>query len=1082
MSEHAIVQDEKQTKFYFRTCFLKEVDILLTSYQTALDQLSKMSIKPDGYITDAYGICNNNYKMRYVTPYDVSTFVSYFTRLINDGPYGVENVNDMETMAVAMIQRFVNDNKNCTPFESTNAYGNNAYIDQRTITLSKLLVMCRNEFYDTNVYSLGDMKNRAIAIKPDVTLLRSINFSANMRKLIVGIPKILNENCFPIAQVPRFQKLAQDIISRFIRTVCLINLITVEQLMAYCIPTATYNVKMMNRNNYNTRLDYDYYKESDSIVITKSIDDESKYMIPMSDGIVSETVNLKRCKPVFISLSTGGNNPISKAIKKATNEEYSHSSISFDPNMDKMYTFNAAIYHDDKYNWQLPGLQYEALHSSKYNDVRVTVYCVFVSNETYDKMKSIAENMAKSGAKYDYKAIFSRWHALRHGGADANPSRTDNKNRQICSSFVNSLLSVAGDPIASKEIISPGEIGKAAAVRSSEVFKIFDGVGANYNADEALMKIRKIAEKENASVYAKTIAESMYTECCLLKTNEMRINSKIPFNCNMRDVVLQDMHPEFKDTESAIMFMVSDERSPITSLLRKYRTIEKIQPNARILNMFMHLRHAYGNDFDTFKANKLQNSIGMHTDVNWLDKITYGNQFLDGNYRADALGNNKFNPMENTLCHLYSMYNCEAMKNNEELANNIIEVANAMHGVIRGYNDKIDGCAYNWEMVRDILAVLGEILTRSMLKLYHNNTIVLSVTDDMPDTGSAGYMYIESFDMFLEADDSVKVSVNSNKTGAAKVFGNIRMLIQKFLNWISRVWSNIVNKFSTDHGAELKWIENHKQLNEDIGKAFNNGFDVTLNNYVPYQLQIQKITDKKIKTLDIIKEFTDKGETPSVDQMFAKMMEKLEWNKTENNGTPPDAKTLQLQLKNYLLYNMPERKAQQAQTKLDQKTWNSIVDDLINTPTAMKKVVDEMKKDMEETAKFIDQTNKKTTNESYEFDYDGNMFMEGDTPPKEGTNTDGNGEGETASKTNWSTVATNFTKFTAMFENSVINTIQKDFYGAQYKMYRDIVSAYQSQYEKPNDNTEQQQKTEEKPAEQQSEQPAEQPAVDNAGG
>ena len=92
------------------------------------------------------------------------------------------------------------------------------------------------------------------------------------------------------------------------------------------------------------------------------------------------------------------------------------------------------------------------------------------------------------------------------------------------------------------------------------------------------------------------------------------------------------------------------------------------------------------------------------------------------------------------------------------------------------------------------------------------------------------------------------------------------------------------------------------------------------------------------------------------------------------------------------------------------------------------------------------------------------MFMEGD-PPSE--------ESETTSKTNWSTVATNFTKFTTMFEGSIVNTIQKDFYGAQYKMYRDIVSAYQSQYEKPNDNTEQQQKTEEQP-----EQPAEKAAAD----
>ena len=39
----------------------------------------------------------------------------------------------------------------------------------------------------------------------------------------------------------------------------------------------------------------------------------------------------------------------------------------------------------------------------------------------------------------------------------------------------------------------------------------------------------------------------------------------------------------------------------------------------------------------------------FETNVDWLDTIAFGNNYLDGNYRRDAVGNNKVNPITNTL-------------------------------------------------------------------------------------------------------------------------------------------------------------------------------------------------------------------------------------------------------------------------------------------------------------------------------------------------------------------------------------------------------------------------------------------------
>ena len=1096
MPQTYVNDDKKTVGFKFKEFSLKSMDLLLTTYQDSLSELEKISNNPESFITDSYGVCNNRYKMRYITPHNIVDFVSYLGRVVNEAPFPVENVNDMEIMSVAMLQRFVNDNESCVPFEDTNAYGTNAYIDQRTITLSKLLVMCRNEFYDTGVYSRYDMAERANAIKPDLMTLKKINFSLNTRKLIVNIPKVLVENC-PVLQFDaKKQRLISEIVTRFIETAIAINLSTIEQMMAYVIPRSSYNIKFDTKNP-NKRMDYDYYNESGHIVIKEREEDN---IVMLSDGIVTESVNLSKCKPVFINLSEGGDNFVSNTIKKVTKEEYSHSSISFDPELNKMYTFNGGFFHDNVYNWQKPGFQLEALRSSKFQGVRCTVYCVFVPNAVFDRMLKAAHDMEQAGAKYDYKAIIDRWKAINSGDPNANPRKGDSKTRQICSSFVNSIIAISGKPMSDKELVSPGEIGKEAMVKPNEVFKIYDGPGENYDPTVAMDKIKEYANKAES----KAFAESVYTECCLLKTNDIRIRSKIPFNCNMRDIVLQDMRPDFKDTESALMFMLSDERSPITSLLRKYRTIGKVQPTYRVLNMFMHLRHAYGQGFDDKVSDPyyLHNEIGkMHTDPNWLDKIAYGNQFLDGNYRADALGNNKFTPMENTLNHLYSMYCGCGLKTNEELANHIIEIANVMKSIIHEYNTKVDGCVCNYEMMRDILATFGEILTRSMLKLYDNNTRIFTVSDEMDNAAAPSYMYIESFDMYMEANGP-SITVDKTKTGMAKAWGNIQQVIRKFLDWISRVWGSIVNKFTAAHQAELKWINDHEDLNNKIGQALDSGFTINLNNYIPYKISFQKgkMGFGSINSKEAVENFTNAGKTPNALDIISEIAKQLDPEISKQIGAPEaksNFKEYAEKIVNVILYQNPSPKAAEA-TKLDKTTWDGMVSDLKAAPKAIEEGVKllstDMKTCLEDINKKADEAKKKQnqsdangdktdeqketpTKESYHTTMNGSVFVEtkvtvqpqptppaspasppaspktGGDAPTDQQSTSGDAQQQQqpnsgdSSQVDWPNVLTSYQQVTTAVHNNLINALQNKFYNSQYKLYRDIVTAYNSQYE-----------------------------------
>lgn len=1016
--------DKSIPKFKFSEYSIKTIDTLLESYDKTLKELEKLSKKPEDFIDDSYGVCNKNYKMRYITPSDISTFVSYIGKAVNEQPFPITNVDDLETLSVAMLQRFVNDNKKCIPFEDTNAYGVNANFDQRDITLGKLVIMCANEFYDRGVYSKADMINRAKSIVDDIKILNDMDFDKKVKKLMEAIPKVLNENCPCLAYDSKLKRLIADALTRGIQTICVVNICTIEQMIAYCIPNKSFNIIKNLNKDPNKRLDYDFY-------------DESVEVKEVENSVIVEAVDPGKVKPVFINLSTGGNNLISKTIRNVTKDEYSHSSIGFDIELNKLYTFNGGPYHDNVYNWQKPGFQYEALHSSKYDGIRCTVYCALVPIDVFDKMKSAADDMANSNTKYDYKACLSKIKALVSIDND-NPPRSDDKRKQICSSFVNNLLAIAGNPLGEKEITSPGELSDNAKIKPNQFFCIFDGPGNEYDSKLAQEKIDDFIKHPSSKVYGdKQINEQFtdfYTECCILKTNDLRIRSKIPFNCNMRDIVLQDLHPVFKDTESAIMFMISDERSPITGLLRKYRTIDKVQPNFRVLNMFMHIKPCDYMDAAKDPYYK-QNELGMHTDPNWLDKITYGNSFLDGNYRTDAVGNNKFSPIEQSLDHLYSMYCCEGLKTNEELANHVIEVANVMIGIINQYKSK-ECCIDNWEMLRDILAVFGEILTRTMLKLYDNNSIIFSISDTMDDAAAPGYLYTESFETYMEAAGPSITVEKTNKSGLSKLVGDIRVTIRKFIDWIKNDLIKAPAKFADTYKDQIKYVQDNSNLNEQIKNALDNDFNVNLNRYVRYNINIE--TFGKINLTGVFKDLFDENgvlldtaqnnkSTSNDIAILNKIYENIGANKQNNAPaiTPNNLKELCNQIITCLMgAQQPVQKE-----KLTGETWEKdVIGTIINTKALIEEGVNEyLTKPIDEFCNKLDEKIKNTPKPTETSEQPGDV----------------NKQQQTDNTTN---TFNSVRSLTDNLVNPLLNSIENMF-KENYKLYFDTTRSFNAQYD-----------------------------------
>lgn len=108
-------------------------------------------------------------------------------------------------------------------------------------------------------------------------------------------------------------------------------------------------------------------------------------------------------KSIFILL-TRSNTCISKAIQLATNDTYTHVSISFHKNLQPMYSFAR------KYTLSpLPaGLRMESFTEgfySKCNDIPCALYELEVEDDVYDAAKNAVENMYAESSIYRYNIL-----------------------------------------------------------------------------------------------------------------------------------------------------------------------------------------------------------------------------------------------------------------------------------------------------------------------------------------------------------------------------------------------------------------------------------------------------------------------------------------------------------------------------------------------------------------------------------------------------------------------------------------------------------------------------------------------------
>lgn len=826
-------QTPKSEKYKFCDHFLHHFDKLAKVYDDKLKQVRSI----DKNIKDtSHGVCNNGYHIRYITPSDISTFVANLDKSLATGMIH-PSVNDCNLFSVMSAKKFVETNGG-TSFVNTSDSNGTPIINNST-SLEDLELMVNDEVFKRDVYTKHELSQRAKHIKEDAKAFDQMHFTAALRSLVAKLPTIIekhSESACSECDVKCKHELG-IYIGKFIIFALKLNIMSLEQMIRYAVPKVTFDT-LDDREHKITSSTVQGYME----MFGEEVEGE----------IVQESVDTKKKEPLFFVFSAGVAPVLSKSIMKATGSKYSHMGLSFDADCHKIYTFTSRSEKRENYVSGETGFGFtiDSIADLCENSSEINIMVGFIDKAKADIIRSEINDFAHHKTSFDAGLFIS----YLKNKAPNNDGK--NKYKQVCSSFCDYILKQADIKISDEAMPSPGgmkdQLDKASA-KLNNVFEVFNGKASEYVPEIAEAEVAKFASREYSRAF-----DEVYTECFHITKVDSEVRSRIPFNCNFRDIVLADNHEFYKNTACALDYIVKHPKSPFNQLIVKYVDPEKnpVEPGEAQSLMRM-LFGDYLNKVD-YENPFYRPDVQFPSDPNWMDKLTYGNAYYDLNYRRDNPGNQDTDPITAKLDILCKMFMpCCHECDSEKLANNVLRIINIMTTIIDIRKHTTD-----WQIPRllstDVLALLGDILTRTLMKLYYLNTLVVSFSDTMDDTMIPGYMYNE--EEYIEADNGDVVmqeafilEAEESTTPKAMVVKNTtegdnknKGVFTKFLAKFMEFWNNIVSNYfrSWEKTQEkiLKKLEESKSVCEEIDKAIADGtFSLTIENYVKYNVQAKAL-------------------------------------------------------------------------------------------------------------------------------------------------------------------------------------------------------------------------------------------------
>lgn len=203
--------------------------------------------------------------------------------------------------------------------------------------------------------------------------------------------------------------------------------------------------------------------------------------IPESDDeILSESVSKSTYKPVFLIFTQGSTPIVSQGIKLFTGSEYSHASISFDPELNEVYSFNIR---------EKSGFIRENLSSFGENVISVMTF--FAPNKIVQQLKDKVKDFEDNKTTFDLRIFLNKILHIDH-------KVSKNEYHQVCSTFVDTVLKSGNINLTGDiNIPDPGQLYDHAKSMPNKIIEVFNDKAPKYDGKKTKRKLTTLLKSSD---------------------------------------------------------------------------------------------------------------------------------------------------------------------------------------------------------------------------------------------------------------------------------------------------------------------------------------------------------------------------------------------------------------------------------------------------------------------------------------------------------------------------------------------------------------------------------------------------------
>ena len=202
--------------------------------------------------------------------------------------------------------------------------------------------------------------------------------------------------------------------------------------------------------------------------------------VPESDDYLSESIDTSY-EPVFLVLTKGKTPVISQGIKFVTNSEYSHASITFDPELEEVYSFNM----------RKESFGFVRENKSSFKENFISVFAFFAPKNIVNKLKETVYDFGNHKTTFDLKIFANKIFHINH-------KASNNEYNQVCSTFVDTVLQSGGiNLVGDQKIPAPSDIYNGAKSEPNKIFEVYNGIAPKYDGKKVKRQINYLRTNQD---------------------------------------------------------------------------------------------------------------------------------------------------------------------------------------------------------------------------------------------------------------------------------------------------------------------------------------------------------------------------------------------------------------------------------------------------------------------------------------------------------------------------------------------------------------------------------------------------------